>query len=263
MKVEYGEDVELPPKKAEPVPKAKSKENKSEWEVFQNHDDFEGGFLREDEPADSTLVREAPGQARFDDGDMAGGFFAASQEEPEHGDLTIDHGNTEAETHRSVVESSYQTPMSLTSTLQQPADQSSAPDDHEDEIVDLDSPADTEENSGDESPPPRRKTTATRGRARSRATKATPASTRKRKSMLVDSLDDEDLAIPDLPPTPPASTRAAPKRKAARKSDAHVKSHFFAEGSESETDLTDITDWASPKKAARGGKSARGWGRGR
>jgi xeroderma pigmentosum group C-complementing protein len=177
--------------------------------------------------------------------------------------LTINHGDTEAKTHRSVVESSYQTPMSLTSTLQQPADQSSAPDDHEDEIVDLDSPADTEENSGDESPPPRRKTTATRGRARSRATKATPASTRKRKSILADSSDDEDLTISDPPSTPPASTRAAPKQKAARKSDAHVKSHFFAKGSKGETDLTDMTDRASPKKAARGGKSARWRGRGR
>jgi xeroderma pigmentosum group C-complementing protein len=54
----------------------------------------------------------------------------------------------------------------------------------------------------------------------------------------------------------PAGGRSVPKRKAARKSTAQVKSHFFA-GSDEETDATDLTD-RSPKKVA-----TRGRGRGR
>lgn len=256
MKAEYGEDVELPAKEAEPAPKAKTKGKKSEWEVFQDHEDFEGGFLREDGTAEGGFVREASSQAQHDGHETAGGFLAASQEEPEQSDLTIDHGDKEVETRNTEVEYSYTMPMSLTSTLQQPANETSEPDD---EAMDADEAADTEKDSELEPPPPRRKAAATRGRA----TKATPASTRKRKSILADSSDEEDSLPSDPPPTSPVSTRAAPKRKAARKSDAQVKSHFFAEGSDGETDLTDMTDRASPKKAARGGKSARGRGRGR
>ncbi|KAH7062953.1 Rad4 transglutaminase-like domain-containing protein [Paraphoma chrysanthemicola] len=269
MKAEYGEDVELPVKQPEPAPKTKSKEKNSEWEVFQNQDDFEGGFLRDDGPPEPRSARQSPAYLANDE-DMAGGFFAASQEDPDHGDLTIDHGEEELETRTPVAESSYQTPISLTSALQQPveeiSDASSAGED-----MDIDQADDTEDN-GLSKPSSHRKSAAsqtTRGRARGRAGKATPASTRNRKSLLADSSDeDEDesaLSEPTLdPPTPPLSTRSAPKRKAARKSDAQVKSHFFAEGSDGETDLTDLTDRASPKKkAGRGGNSGSGRARGR
>jgi xeroderma pigmentosum group C-complementing protein len=76
-------------------------------------------------------------------------------------------------------------------------------------------------------------------------------------------LDKENLAASRPLLTPPVSTRAAPKRKAARKSDAQIKSYLFAKGSNSETNLTDITGRASLKKATRGAKSAKGRGRGR
>ena len=82
---------ELPAKQPAPAPKAKLKEKKSEWEAFQNQDDFEGGFLRDDGPPEPRSPR-ADLIHTHDDEEMGGGFFPASQEEPEHGDLTIDHG---------------------------------------------------------------------------------------------------------------------------------------------------------------------------
>jgi xeroderma pigmentosum group C-complementing protein len=263
MKAEYGEDVELPVKAA-PVVKVKSKENKSEWEVFQNQDDFEGGFLREDGPR----TRDEPVRANEDE-DMAGGFFAASQEEPEHGDLTIDHGDKQVEKRAPAAESSYQTPMSLMSAVQNPVEgDDDEDDDKHGHDIDVDEPS---EDSTPKPPPFRRKSTTTssrgRGRLRGRTITSKPTSTRKRKSILADSSDEDedvDQGVSTLsdPPTPPPSTRSAPKRKAARKSDAQVKSHFFAEGSDGETDLTDMTDRASPKKSVRG-KGGRGRGRGK
>jgi xeroderma pigmentosum group C-complementing protein len=197
---------------------------------------------------------------------MAGGFFLASQEEPEHGDLTIDHGEKDPGMRTTVAETSYQTPISLTSALQQPVDEASdASRAAEDMEID---DAEHSEEAMPPKPPPRRKSAASqpsRGRARGRAGKATPASARKRKSILADSSDEDDdepsRSVPASdPPTPSPSTRSAPKRKAARRSDAQVKSHFFAEGSEGETDLTDLTDRASPrkKKAGRGRGKAKG-----
>lgn len=269
MKAEYGEDVELPVKQAEPALKAKSKE----WEVFQTQDDFEGGFLREDGPPERGSVRDEPTHAHQDD-DIAGGFFAVSQEELTHGDLTIDHGDKVAETRTLVAESSYQTPISLTSALQNPVEQDKTEDDDSqddpDEEMDVDDQEDPSDASTPKPTPSRRKnstkaSTRGRGRPRGRAARSVPTSTRIRKSMVVDSSEDDNddvEAAPSNPPTPPPSTRSAPKRKAARKSDAQVKSHFFAEGSDGETDLTDMTDRASPKKGVRG-KSGRGRGRGR
>ncbi|KAH3981875.1 hypothetical protein HBI49_153510 [Parastagonospora nodorum] len=247
MKAEYGEDVELPAKAAS----APKKEKKSEWEVFQNQDDFEGGFLREDGPP----TRDEPARAHEDeDEDMAGGFFAASQEEPEHGDLTIDHGDTKVEKRAPLAESSYQVPMSLISTLQDPVDEDEDEPDHDEESADN---MDVDK----ASPPPTRRQPTTRGRGRGRPSKPAPASTRQRKSIFAESSDEDEEASA---PAPPPTTRSAPKRKAARKSDAQVKSHFFAEGSEAETDLTDLTDRTSPKKGARGkGGRGRGSGRGR
>ncbi|KAH7382391.1 Rad4 transglutaminase-like domain-containing protein [Phaeosphaeria sp. MPI-PUGE-AT-0046c] len=249
MKAEYGEDVELPAKQYAPAPKAKSKENNSEWEVFQNHDDFEGGFLRNDGPPERASPHREPKHIQ-DDEDMEGGFFPASQEEPEHGDLTIDHGEDTAQTRTSAANSSYQTPISLSSAVQMPETAPSAHDsDHE---------SDTSMSEAS-SPPPPVSIKPTRGRPRARATKvASSSSTRKRRAVVDPPSSDEE--IEDSLPSPPPSTRSAPRRKAARKSDAMVKSHFFAEGSEGETDLTDLTDRASPKKGK--GKGVRGRGRG-
>jgi xeroderma pigmentosum group C-complementing protein len=251
MKAEYGEEVELPVKKPEPAPKPKPKEKTSEWEVFQSHSDFEGGFLREDEPAGGGFVRDAPQtQQDADDEDMAGGFFAASQEEPVHGDLTIDHGDKKTEQRTLVADTSYQTPISLTSALQNPVDEEDEQSDHN-ESMDVDN---AQEDSEADDLLKTATTRPSRGRPRGRAIKSTPlTSARKRKSIPAAS-SDEDA-------DPPPSTRAAPKRKAARKSDAKVKSHFFAEGSEVETDLTDLTDRMSPKK--KGARRGRGRGRGR
>jgi xeroderma pigmentosum group C-complementing protein len=267
MKVEYGEDVALPTKKPETAPRPKTKETKvegSEWEVFQNHTDFEGGFLRNDEPSSRGFVPEPSNHALHNE-DMAGGFFAPSQEEPVHGDLTIDHGEDELETRTPVTETAYRTPISLTSALQLPVDEVG----HDDDDVDM---ADNTEASEDDDKSPKPPTTrrrapasqTSRGRARGRAGKSTPASTRQRKSLVIDSSDEEeeDSLLSD-PTTPPPSTRSAPKRKAARKSDAQVKSHFFAQGSDAETDLTDMTDRASPKKKSASRGRGRGRGRGR
>ncbi|KAF2125219.1 Rad4-domain-containing protein [Dothidotthia symphoricarpi CBS 119687] len=246
MKAEYGDDVELPKPKVEAAPTGKSEGTKSEWDVFQDHTDFAGGFLRDDDgAADGGFVKDEHSQP-----DMAGGFFAASQEEPVHGDLTIDHGEQAEQARTSIVDNAFRTPISLTSALQQPANQD---DDEQDEDIDmhLDSDPDISEEETPK-PAPRRKpptSQSTRGRAKPAAT------TRKRKSIVADSSDEDMLS--DAPVSPPLSTRAAPKRKAARKSDAQVKSHFFAHDSDGETDLTDMTDRNSPKKGA----GARGRGK--
>lgn len=55
----------------------------------------------------------------------------------------------------------------------------------------------------------------------------------------------------------PAEGRSVPKRKAAKKSTAQVKSHFFA-GSDEETDATDLTDRSPQKAATRGRGRSRG-----
>jgi xeroderma pigmentosum group C-complementing protein len=264
MKDEYGEDVEMPVKAKEPMvpPKREDEEDKasgkkSQWEVFQNHTDFEGGFMREDGPSGGGFVPDR-------DEDMAGGFLPASQDEPVHGDLTIDHGEREEESRITVAETAHRKPISLTQALQQPDSEDDA------DIQDQDSVDDDEEE--EEEPPkpaPTRRTTPAsrgRGRPRGRGTKTPTASTRKRQSILLASSDGEDndalSDAPSNPSTPPASTRSAPRRKVARKSDAQLKSHFFAEG-EDETDLTDMTDRQSPKQkpATRGGKATRGRGR--
>jgi xeroderma pigmentosum group C-complementing protein len=269
MKAEYGEDVEIPPKKATAPPsKEKPEQERSQWELFQDHEDFEGGFLREDGPPGGEFVRgEIP--ERLEGDHMAGGFFA-SQDEPVHGDLTIEHSDGVAEKRTTVVETAYQTPISLTSAAQQPVDESSDEEDQNEKTA-LDRAEETDEEAPLEPPASRRKSTTaqpSRGRGRGRAGKPTPAPTRKRKPV-VESSDDAESSLSDAasdPPTPPPSIRSAPKRKAARKSDAQVKSHFFANSSAAETDLTDMTDRASPKKKAamRGkGKTAKGRGRGK
>ncbi|KAI4928308.1 uncharacterized protein J4E92_005792 [Alternaria infectoria] len=285
MREEYGEDVELPAKEKVVSPEEDGGEKKSQWEVFQNHTDFEGGFMRGD-GADSGggFVPERTHQSTQHDGDMAGGFLPASQDDPEHGDLTIEHGEKKDMSRAPMAESTYRTPISLTQALQQPPSESSErPDEDADEDMDAPEPPEDEysdEEDEEDVPQPkstRRKSTTTssargRGRPRGRGAKALTASTRKRKSTFIESGSDNDTpsGAPSDPPTPPPSTRSAPRRKAARKSDAQVKSHFFAEGSDGETDMTDMTERNSPRKktaATRGRGSGKGrgsgWGRGR
>jgi xeroderma pigmentosum group C-complementing protein len=268
MKAEYGEDVELPEKKAEPASKATTSQKTSEWEVFQNHTNFEGGFVRDTAgPSDGGFIREEIHEPAHNE-DLAGGFFPASQDEPVHGDLTIEHGEQKEATRTSVADSAYRTPISLTATLQRP--QSEASDQSAEKDDEAGNARDTEEEE-EVTPKPsttRRKSAAlqfARGRARGRGVKSTTPSTRKRKSLVIDTSDeDSELSeAPSDPPAAPPSTRSAPKRTAARKSEAQVKSHFFADGSEGETDFTDMTDRASPKKrtATRGRGTGRGRGR--
>ncbi|KNG52205.1 dna repair protein rhp42 [Stemphylium lycopersici] len=283
MRNEYGEDVELPAKEKASLPAEDEDdgEKKSQWEVFQNHADFEGGFIRDDAGASGGggFIPEKSHQMAERDEEMADGFLPASQDEPEHGDLTIDDGERKA-THVATTKPLPHEPISLTQALQQPT---SEPSDHSDQVEVTSADQDTEddehedeheeENEQDQltKPKPARgkskaATTSTRrrGRPRGRGTKAPTPSARKRKSAVIGTSNDELSDTPSNPPSPPPSTRSAPRRKAARQSDAQVKSHFFAEQSEGETDLTDMTDRNSPrKKATRGGGVGRGRGRGR
>jgi xeroderma pigmentosum group C-complementing protein len=284
MREEYGEDVELPVKKEAALPEEDEKEKKSQWEVFQNHTDFEGGFMRDD-GADTGggFVPEPTSRTTHQHDDMSGGFLPASQDDAEHGDLTIDHGEKKDVSQAPMAASTCRTPISLTQALQQPSSEDiEHPGEDEDENVDTSQDSedgDVDEDKVDkekEFPKPkpnrRRSTVASstrgRGRARGRGAKTPTASTRKRKPIVIDSGSDDDAlsGAPSEPPSPPPSTRSAPRRKAARKSDAQVKSHFFAEGSDGETDMTDMTERNSPRKktaATRGRGSAKGRGSGR
>jgi xeroderma pigmentosum group C-complementing protein len=271
MKDEYGEDVELPAKEKVVVvgPRDEEEDEKkgklSEWEVFQNHTDFEGGFMRDESgPSGGGFTPERSRQADRDMA-MAGGFLPASQNEPLHGDLTIDHGEREEQSQTPIAENAHRAPISLTQALQQPANEATHKDEHMEDGSDRD-PEDSDEEEEEEEPPKpvitrRKSTTTPASRGRGRGTKMPTVSTRKRKSILLASSDEEDgAADDDGNATPP--TRSTPKRRAAKKSDAQVKSHFFAEG-EDETDLTDMTDRQSPKKKVAGRDRVRGRGRGR
>lgn len=267
MKDEYGEEMELPQKDLyAPV----EKKEDTEWDVFQKHQgkDFEGGFVREGAGGGGFLTEEVPEIRTFvheDDDAMAGEFFVASQEEVRHGDLTIDHGDREKQSHTPVAEGAYRTPISLTAAVDLPDDEDKSRFNSSDEDANAqDTKTDDTEEELDEDdkpllPPTRGKSSVAKSRTQHIPK---PAAKRTRKA-IIDSADEGSLSdAPSNPPSPPATaTRSAPKRKAARKSDAQVKSHFFAMGSEDETDATDMS---SPKKrrGGRGGK-ARGSGRGR
>ncbi len=265
MKDEYGEETELPQKDLfAPV----ERKEESEWDVFQRYQgkDFEGGFLRE-EPAAGSFGGVKVSAAAHDD--LAGGFFSASQEEVKHSDLTIDHGDQEEQKQTSAAESSYRTPISLSAAVDQPVDKDDNDNDSEsdpdDQDVEMDDAAEDEQDPDDKRlvPPSRRMSSTIKSTHTHPKHTPTAASTRRRKHV-IDSSDEESLSdAPSDPPTPPPSTRSGPKRKAARKSDAQVKSHFFAMGSEEETDATDLTDRPSPKKGkgSRGG-AVRGRGKG-
>lgn len=272
MRDEYGEEAELPQRDLfAPVEKTEE----SEWDVFQKYQgkDFEGGFLRE-EPAGhgggGFLQEEMPETSHED---LAGGFFPASQEEVEHGDLTIDHGDREGQKQTAAAESAHRTPTSLTAVVDQPVVEESAVQDMESKKDDQMNDVEDEDEDEDDKPlvpPTRRKRITARPTPTPLKRTSTTTSNRMQTSLLEYS-DEASLSdVPSNAPTPPPSTRSTPKRRAARQSDAQVKSHFFAMGSEDETDATDLTDKASPKKkAARGGSrrgrggSGRGSGRGR
>lgn len=125
MRREYGDEAELP--KAEILDAPSSK--KSEWDAFQSHEgNFEGGFIREDGPPDST----PPGKDQHAGHDL--GAFVRD-DEPFDGDhqarvnshgfqeanvLTIDHGEADAPSKmNSPGGSSHQTPISLHAAHQQ------------------------------------------------------------------------------------------------------------------------------------------------
>ncbi|KAF2019245.1 Rad4-domain-containing protein [Aaosphaeria arxii CBS 175.79] len=258
MKAEYGEDAELPPVEHKAT---KAAAKKSEWDTFKDHQDFEGGFLREEEqghheqPAAGGFVREDDEEA------MAGGFFPASQEEQDHNHashLTIDHGEQETHTPSTLADVSHRAPISLHSALQDEAvpDDADSDKDMKTNNINDDEPSEEEPPSRNirkprnltQPPPPRTRTTKSQPDP-STSSSSSPLS--QLSSLPTD--DEEQSPVDDTP-------YVAPKRRAAaRKSEEKVKSHFFAHGSDDETDLTD----RSPKKGVRGGSGSRGRGRGR
>ncbi|KAH7361286.1 Rad4 transglutaminase-like domain-containing protein [Pyrenochaeta sp. MPI-SDFR-AT-0127] len=243
MKAEYGDEVEHPAKKVEVAPKNNAKSKKSEWEVFQTQTNFEGGFLRDDStPFDAGFLQAGQLPAK-DITDMAGVFFPASQDDLVHGDLTIEQGDEEQGQQCTLSATNvYRTPISLTSALQRPVSEASGYPDHDDFMNDQWDDIGSYRSPKIQSP-----------RARSCGRGTTLASDiHKRKSLLRDPSDNESSVIytPSVPPRTKAPTRSVPKRKAAYKSGTQVHSHFFADRSDGETDLTDMTNRDSPKKAA-------------
>lgn len=272
MKREYGdEDAGMENYNTQDEPS-----KKSEWEVFQGHEDFEGGFLR-DEPNAAEEPLHANETMPHAGEEMAGGFLLSSQEEPSaHGtELTIDHGDDVLPNlRRSIAKNRTQTPISLHSVHRKEQRK-------EDESTSADDNVATEEESTPIPPPSRRSRGTARplGRANNRAGRpsspsspnhsAAEASSRVSNSSPSNVSDHEDSADPSEPATPPRPSRGKdrapsptpiagrlPRRQAARKGDARLKSHFFAHGEDEETDFTDL----SPRKK---GGDGRGRGRGR
>ncbi|ORX98106.1 hypothetical protein BCR34DRAFT_619205 [Clohesyomyces aquaticus] len=278
MKAEYGDDAELPDK--EPVGTTAAPKM-SEWETFQNHQDFEGGFIREepghgDQMAGGFMTAGAEDNEHEDpvQDDMPGGFLPASQEDHQAEDtkLTIDHGDQKRmEAHEAATESSHQTPISLQSMLQKPVDESDEAKEEENEDVPPIAPKSKSRTnargrgrgrgnakpSRGRQPPPRtslnrRNDSSDTLELSSDTLELSDPSSSASKSHSEDPSDDDDedfnakgrgmqkLAAPTTP-------RAAPKRKAARQSNANLKSHYFAHGSDEDTDL------GLKKAAARGG----------
>jgi xeroderma pigmentosum group C-complementing protein len=304
MKREYGDDVELPAPSARPTVTAPAKktEKTSEYEIFNAHSDFEGGFLRE-EPGPSTRQPDVFAQKDEDmaggfihqDEDMAGGFtqpdeeiagtfLSASQEEPAvHSGLTIDHGEQAPQPlPTQTAENAYQAPISLHSAAKQLEGQ----DDEQ-----------PEGDGGEEEGPivsRKRGKQSTRGKAttsrgRGRALTGSRGSISRRKTLLS---DDEENGLssarsgPELSSPPsdsepsdassdevlPTSSRArrkatTPPARAPPKRKATRKSEAVVKSHlfEHESDVeTDLTDVSPVKKTpTKRGTSARGRGRGR
>ncbi|KAF1998729.1 Rad4-domain-containing protein [Amniculicola lignicola CBS 123094] len=148
VKREYGEEMELPenPKNQKTgLLEDKEVEMKSEWGTFTNHEDFEGGFLRDEQPG-------AQFQGGFvRDEEIAGGFLPAGQDSESQaaGGFIIDHGDTEEPgTKSSAAGTAHQIPISLHQHAVIP---------QEDSGVDADEDGDEEASDGDaesESEPP-------------------------------------------------------------------------------------------------------------
>lgn len=292
VKRDHGHDaVEVWQRERKALEPTKPKE-RSEWDTFQNHEGgFEGGFLRDEPNAAGGFMPES--NAHVGDEHSAGGFMPSeSHDDPHPGGFIPkasgeDNDNAEPESNKATTENAYQTPISLQSLHQKPAvgkdrqPKADSGDLSTAESLDLDDevliPASSR----------RARISSSVGRGRGRDRGANRASTSTRKSttrkFIIESEDGSDLSDPPLDalasdvepsdlesdtPAPrgkrkaenvaPVESRSTPRRRAAERSTAQVKSHFFANGSEEETDATD----RSPHKASARGKG-RGRGRGR
>ena len=274
IRKEYGDEAELPAADLKPTESVSKKEKKSEWETFKSHgDDFEGGFVRED--AAGGFVREA----ERGDEEMAGGFFPASQESNAHRqvELTIDHGEDDGPMDTPTVDNAYRTPISLHSALQKAVGEDEEEADEDDDsdvsIAPIPKPRIAQRTRG--------KSASVRGRsgqgasvvrkkpiqpdsgeeeASSSISSAPTSSHPSNPEIVPDDEDDEEFGSKENKKrrtvVKSSVTRSAPRRTAARQSEDKVKSHFFAHGSDEETDL-------SPVKSGRGRTSGRVRGRGR
>jgi xeroderma pigmentosum group C-complementing protein len=251
MKREYGDDAELPA----PGPKLAIKgdeSKKSEWETFQSHaGGFEGGFIR-DEAGDN----EQPAGGFFhadgatDPAEGAGGFLRDeeasnadhqlhSQESLPHRNsvLTIDHGEDHGPLNSvNPAENIRHMPISLQAALQKNSEEGVSDEERDEKDEEGKSVIDTVKSG------PIRRTAAHPKASSSRRR----TSTRKQ---LDDAGDIEGSAQSDADDDFSAtlkgkrrasrrspSTRAVPKRTAAKKANAKVTSHFFARSSDEDTD---------------------------
>ncbi|OAL45859.1 Rad4-domain-containing protein [Pyrenochaeta sp. DS3sAY3a] len=236
MKAEYGEDVELPAKRPNRSAHDASGPKNSEWDVFNNNKDFEGGFLRDDAgPSEGGFIRGTV-HHREDES-----LFPASQDDVVHGDLMIDRGG-EVESERTEnFEGAIRTPISLTSALQLPVSEAQS---------DTGAIGESEMGQDYRDPTSEDEEDALPASSSKLRKEAPPRASRSQQRIsLVKSSKRE--------PRPQPATRSIPKRRAARKSDAQIKSHFFVNEGDAETDLTDMTDRNSPVKktgAKRRGK---------
>jgi xeroderma pigmentosum group C-complementing protein len=281
MKREYGDEVELPKANIATV----AAPNKSEYDTFKDYQgDFEGGFVRDEamqnNQAAGGFVRNEDA-LRHDDEDMAGGFFPASQEEiPAHrGKLTIDHGEAaEPNREKVAVESAFRAPISLASATQKPgSDHIGVNEEYNDDkpiVPKTRNPSGAKNDvathhnrgrgrGGKSNSTSRRKSAVTEDKAVESPLTSFSSSPSSPESEFTGNDHDDEEEFRDTNKSKrtrsvrtPTSARAAPKRKAARKSDQMVKSHFFADESDEETDK-------SPMKSGRGRTKGRGQGRGR
>ncbi|KAF2732994.1 Rad4-domain-containing protein [Polyplosphaeria fusca] len=264
MNKEYGEESELPQRNTLQATEPK----KSEWETFQTHQDFEGGFLRE-EPGQSAggFFRDGEqGQYASAHDDTAGGFLIDTQEDQ------VRHNQPDT---------AYQNPVSLHSALR---NTDKDDDSDEAEVVSPDKKDDSDEVEM-VSPPKSRPNTRTRGKPKASRGRPSKRANPPRRKPHLDSSDDESPLSPALSSASDSgdeddedtaapkskrktrstmSSKSTPKRKAAQKSEAGIKSHFFAHGSDEETDLSPQKKGAGRGKGGRqsGGGSGEGSGRG-
>ncbi|KAF2278714.1 Rad4-domain-containing protein [Westerdykella ornata] len=251
MRREYGEEIQLPGPKEKASTSGTVGTKRSEWDAFQNHTGgFEGGFLREDDEAQQG--QSAGGFLRDDDDASMADDRSVRQGSATNKDsaLTIDDGEWKAApiSHKPPA-SSLRAPISLHAA-------------HEDTPeVSIDGSVDHIRNREDSRDTPIEPASKRTTRARPRTSKATSkpmdgteADTgpdRQDRSLQNETsdadVDDSSAAGGGIQRATPllGSHRTRSKRQSARKADARVRSHFFAEGSDEETDL-------SPSKRQQG-----------